>query len=105
MNIPKIVRIGSVTYDVIVSDETLVVDRQECKGLIDYEFHKIKINNLVQDKQGQEQTFLHELVHGIVRARSLDLENSDEETIVDEIALGLHQVVKDNSIIFEGEAE
>lgn len=105
MNIPKIVRIGSVTYDVIVSGETLVLNCHECKGLIDYEFHKIKVNNSVQDKQGQEQTFLHELVHGIVRERSLDLKNSDEETIVDEIALGLHQVIKDNSIIFEGETE
>ncbi|WP_338627619.1 hypothetical protein QJR52_06975 [Clostridium baratii] len=105
MNIPNKIRIGSVNYDVTVSDETLVVNRQECKGLIDYEFHKIKINNSVQDKQGQEQTFLHELVHGIVRARSLDLENSDEETITNEIALGLHQVIKDNSIIFEGEGK
>ena len=95
------VRIGSSDYSVIISSETLVVDRQECKGMIDYEFHEIKINNEIQDKQGQEQTFLHELVHGIIKERSLDLQNSDEETIVDEIALGLHQVIRDNSEIFK----
>ena len=95
------VRIGSSDYSVIISSETLVVDRQESKGMIDYEFHEIKINNEIQDKQGQEQTFLHELVHGIIKERSLDLQNSDEETIVDEIALGLHQVIRDNAEIFK----
>lgn len=100
MNIPKSTRIGSSDYSVITSDEILVVNGQECKGMIDYEFHKIKINNEVQDKQGREQTFLHELIHGIVRERNLDIEKSDEETIVDEIAMGLHQVIKDNIEIF-----
>lgn len=96
MNIPEKIRIGSSDYSIVTSDETLIVNRQECKGMIDYEFHKIKINNSVQDKQGQEQTFLHELVHGIIRERNLDLENADEETIVEEIAMGLHQVIRDN---------
>ncbi|WP_195430935.1 hypothetical protein [Clostridium sp. D46t1_190503_E9] len=103
MNIPKKIRIGSSDYLVIISNETLVVDRYECKGMIDYEFHKIKINDLVQDGQGQEQTFLHELVHGIIKERSLDLNNSDEETVVDEIALGLHQVIRDNPEIFKND--
>lgn len=103
MNILDKVRIGSSDYSVNISNETLVVDRQECKGMIDYEFHKIKINNSVQDKQGQEQTFLHELVHGIIKERSLDLENADEETIVDEIAIGLHQVIRDNPEIFKND--
>lgn len=101
MNILDKVRIGSSDYSVIISNETLVVDRQECKGMIDYEFHKIKINNEIQDEQGQEQTFLHELMHGIVRERNLDLSNSDEETIVDEIAIGLNQVIRDNPEIFK----
>lgn len=103
MNILDKVRIGSSDYSVIISNETLVVDRQECKGMIDYEFHKIKINNEIQDVQGQEQTFLHELLHGIVRERNLDLSNSDEETIIDEIATGLHQVIRDNLEIFKEE--
>lgn len=101
MNIPNKVRIGSSDYSVRLSNETLIVDRQECKGMIDYEFHKIKINHEVQDKQGQEQTLFHELVHGIIRERNLDLQNSDEETIIDEIVLGLHQVIRDNPEIFK----
>lgn len=100
MNIPEKVRIGSMDYIVKLTDETIVLNSRECKGMIDYEFHEIKINNQVQDKQSQEQTFLHELIHGIIRERNLDLQNSDEEIITDEIAVGLHQVIRDNPEIF-----
>ncbi|WP_010295908.1 hypothetical protein [Clostridium senegalense] len=105
MDVLDNVRIGSSDYKIIISNQVLVVDRCECKGMIDFEFHQIKINNQVQDKQGQEQTFLHELIHGIVKERSLDLLNSDEETIVNEIALGLHQVIRDNKSIFTNKNE
>lgn len=100
MNIPEKVRIGSCDYDIKLTYETIVLNTRECKGMIDYEFHEIKVNNTVQDKQGQEQTFLHELIHGIIRERNLDLQNVDEETITDEIAVGLHQVIRDNPEIF-----
>lgn len=100
MEIPDKVRIGSVDYDVIIEDKTIVLDSSQCKGKIDYEFHKINIDSSIQDKQEQEKTFLHELVHGIARERSLDLEKADEETIIDEISIGLHQVIRDNPEIF-----
>ncbi|WP_271810549.1 hypothetical protein [Clostridium beijerinckii] len=100
MNIPGKVRIGSIDYEVIIEDNTIVLDAVQCKGKINYEFHKISIDSSIQDKQGQEQTFLHELVHGIVEERSLDLKQDDEETIIDEIAIGLHQVIRDNPDIF-----
>lgn len=101
MNIPDTVRIGSADYEVELTDEVLVMNSQQLKGLIDYEFHEIKISNTVQDRQGQEQTFLHELVHGIIDERSLNLAESNDETIVDEIAKGLHQVIRDNPEIFK----
>ena len=100
-NIPNTVRIGSADYEVELTDEVLVMNSQQLKGVIDYEFHEIKISNTVQDRQGQEQTFLHELVHGIIDERSLNLAESDDETIVDEIAKGLHQVIRDNPEIFK----
>lgn len=100
MEIPNKVRIGSVDYEVTVEDKTIVLDAVQCKGKIDYEYHKINIDSSIHDKQGQEQTFLHELIHGIVRERNLNLENTDEETIVDGLAIGLHQVIRDNPEIF-----
>ena len=103
MEIPQKIRIGSYDYDVKLEDKTLVLNAVQCKGMIDYEYHKINIDTGIQDKQGQEQTFLHEAIHGIVNTRSLDLDNSNEETIVDEIAMGLHQVIRDNPNIFKEE--
>ena len=100
MNIPEKVRIGSRDYDVKLTDETLVLNGRECLGIIDCDNTEIKVSKSIQSKQKQEQTFLHELVHGIIKERNLDLQNSDEETIVDEIALGLHQVIRDNPKIF-----
>ena len=112
MNIPGVIRIGSCYYDVEFTDETLTVDGTEVMGLIEYHNHLIKIRTKLGDIQQQEQTFLHELVHGIARDRSLDL-GENEEMIVDEISKGLHQVILDNprmfitekEIEFEGEGE
>lgn len=101
MNIPKKVRIGSMNYDVILTDKTILKGNQQCYGHIDWEHHIIEIDKTLQDVQGQEQTFLHELVHGIVHERNLNIQNSDEETITDEIATGLHQIIKDNPEIFQ----
>lgn len=100
MLIPSKVKIGGCTYNVIVEDKDIILNGRQCKGMIDYEFHTIKIDSSVQDKQGQAQTFLHELIHGIIYERSLDLEKCDEERITDEIAIGLHQVIVDNDDLF-----
>lgn len=100
MNIPDRVRIGSVDYKVILKNEELVMNDRLCYGFIDFENTEISINKSRQNLSRQEQTFLHEIVHGIIKERSLDIENSDEETIVNEIALGLHQVIRDNPDIF-----
>lgn len=98
MEIPSEVRVGSTDYEVKLTKENLVCDGKECVGTIDYNFHIIKIQEGVQDKQAQEITFLHELLHGIINDRNLEIEN--EELVVEEISRGLHQVIRDNSEIF-----
>lgn len=95
MTIPEKIRIGSVDYTVEKTDEYLKLDQDQCAGIIDFEKQSIKIANNVQHEQRQEQTFLHELIHGIVHEYHVDFED-DEEKIVDTIALGLHQVIRDN---------
>ena len=95
MNIPSKVRVGSVDYDVELTDETLVLNTQQSLGIIDYDNNKIRIANNIQSNQRQEQTFLHELVHAITREFKIDF-TEDEETIVDKLAYGLHQVIRDN---------
>ena len=99
MNIPQKIRIGSVDYEVQLTSDNLVCQGKECYGFNDYDHHTIKINERLQDEQGQEQTFLHEMLHGIIRERNLTVEN--EELVVEEIALGLHQIIRDNIEIFK----
>ena len=95
MNIPSKVRIGSIDYDVELTDETLVLNAQQSLGIIDYDNTKIRIAKNIQSQQKQEQTFLHEVVHAITREFKIDF-TEDEETIVDKLAYGLHQVIRDN---------
>lgn len=101
MKIPDKIRIGSMDYTVIFTDEVLIIKGRECLGSIDYLLHEIKIKNDAQDRQGYEQTLLHEIVHGIIRERNFDLNSDDEELKVDEIASGLHQLIKDNPDLFK----
>mgnify|MGYP000936580580 CR=1 FL=1 len=51
-----------------------------------------------QDEQGQLQTLLHEILHGIIYDRAIEFDKMDEETIVDHLAKGIYQVLKDNKI-------
>lgn len=98
MHIPSRVRVGSCDYTVEFVEHPLTLNGQECLGIVDCNMHQISINRNVGDQQRHELTFLHELLHAIVNERGLELDN--EETIVDELAKGLHQVIRDNSLIF-----
>ena len=50
MNIPEKIRIGSVDYEVVLTDENLVLNGREVYAWIDYNYHLIKINRNLQDK-------------------------------------------------------
>lgn len=88
-------------YTVKRVDEVIIVDHKECFGSIDYNKKIIRIANNIQDLQGEEETFLHEILHGIVFERNFTYEKNDDETITEELARGLHQVIKDNPGIFK----
>lgn len=102
MNIPDIVRINGVDYTVQITPDTLIHDGNECVGIVDYNFHIIKINSKLTDQQDKERTFLHELFHAIIDERSLDIEAKEinEEIVVEELAKGLYQVIRDNPKMF-----
>lgn len=91
------IKIGSMEYEVIKTDKPILLDNEVCNGVIDYEnlFIEINTNRAIQK---QEETFIHEILHGIIHERNLILE--DEEKIVEEISKGLYQVIKDNIEIF-----
>ena len=100
MKIPNKVKIGNVVYDIKLSDEVILMDNKRAYGQIDFNFHTIKIDNSLQDIQGQEETFFHEVFHGIVHQRNFDYDKTDEENITEELARGFHEFIKDNPLIF-----
>jgi hypothetical protein len=105
MNIPERVRIGSMDYKVKLTGNVILKGNTQCYGHIDFDRHVIELDNSLQDTQGIEETFLHELVHGMINERNFNLKDADEEMIVDELAMGLHQIIRDNSEIFQAEKQ
>ncbi len=98
MEIKDKIKIGSMEYEVIKTSKPILLDNQACNGIIDYEYLFIEINTN-RAVQKQEETFIHEVLHGIIRERNLVLEN--EEMIVEEIGKGLYQFIKDNPEVFK----
>lgn len=103
MNILEKIRIGSMDYTVELTEDIILVDHKECCGDIDLLKKVIRINKNIQDIQGMQETLLHEIFHGIVFERNFTYEKNDEETITEELARGLHQVIRDNPDLFKEE--
>ncbi|BDR81030.1 hypothetical protein [Clostridium tetani] len=100
MNIPEKIIISGMEYEVILTDRPILHINTRAYGQIDFENKKILIDKTLREKQGNVQTLLHEIIHGIVEDRELDFAKDSEETIVDQLAKGLYQVIKDNSKLF-----
>ena len=101
MNIPDKIIISGMEYEVILTDEPIFMDNLRAYGHIDFENKKILIDKNIRDKQGHIQTLIHEIIHGIVYDRELNLRSDGEETIVDQLSKGLYQVIKDNPDMFK----
>ena len=101
MNIQGKVRVGSMDYDVILTDEKIInQDGEECLGLTDHNLHEIKISTNLQNEQGQEKTFLHEIIHAMIEERNLDFESITEEILAEDLSTILYQVIRDNPEMF-----
>lgn len=85
-------------YKVIITDKPLFYDNMRAYGHISFDKHEIYIDKTLKDEQGQLQTLLHEILHGIIYDRAIEFDKMDEETIVDHLAKGIYQVLKDNKI-------
>ncbi len=97
MKIPEKIRIGGVDYE-IKYEEKLNNGASLAYGHIDYDRALIRIAKDIQNQQGECQTLLHEMLHGIAKHFELPIE-SDEKTI-DAIARGIYMVIKDNPGVF-----
>lgn len=94
MQIPEYVKIGNLRYQVIMVDE----DQQPEKiGRSSVRKQKIFIRKDIS-LDLQAETFLHEIVHQVLDQRSY-FEESGNEKLVDIIATGLIQVLKENNLL------
>ena len=101
MIIPKVVRVGSVFYEVKTQDTPIVMNGAQCLGYCDFFNHIIMLDESMQDEQTMEQTFCHELVHALMFERKINLEamglsKTQMENVVDNLGIALHQVLLDN---------
>lgn len=101
MHIPNKLTISGMEYTVKLEDKPLFCNNQRAYAHIDYDNKEISIDVGLQDIQGQQQSLLHEILHGIVYDRELDFAKDEEETIVDQISNGLYQLIKDNPNMFK----
>lgn len=66
-------------------------------GEIDYHKNIIKIKKTVE-KQTQDESLVHEIVHGILLGIGYH-ELNDDEQFVSALSRGIYQVFKDNEVI------
>ena len=57
------IKIDTVTYDIEVTAEVIIVDGRECKGSIAYDENKIRISSSIGAGQAKV-TLMHEIMHG-----------------------------------------
>jgi len=91
------VKIDYKEYKIVKKPEVIKLPN-ECYGKIDYDKETIEISQKYSQKQ-QNQTLLHELIHGIFE--KLDMNNlREDEIVVNQLAVTLYEVILDNPHIF-----
>ena len=88
------IKIGYKTYDIIYDNKGLQNDG--FYGQIDYDGNKIRLRS-DYDKTEQLNTFIHEVLHGILY-QSGDKNLREDENLINCITNGLTQVIVDNDI-------
>ncbi len=94
--LPESIKIGCYEYEIKETDEPIIVDGRTCMGSIAYHTHIILVKKSDISEQQKEQTFWHEVVHGIINYRQVNPQKDDPETLVEELALGLYGIMKQN---------
>lgn len=95
--LPKAIKIDNITYDIKTSPD-LKSDGVDVLGCVSYSDGLIQLDEN-QSKDSMVITLVHEATHAILESRCIDIRiKSDNllETIVDSVARGVVQLIKDN---------
>lgn len=98
MNIPRSVKILGVNYEIVQVD--YIEKGSERVGEINHPYTRIKLQNDLSNDQ-KERALMHEVTHGILALLG-DWERHNDEEFVSRFSSALHQVMKDNELLFFG---
>ena len=103
MKIPGNVKIGGIDYKIEKSnniwDGSVLLD-----GDIQYGQAIIRLNCDTMKSHDRICSVLwHEILHGIATHANLKLPQEEAETIIDTLANGIYQVIKDNKELFDND--
>lgn len=91
------VKIGYKEYEIVKKEEVIELPN-ECYGKIDFDKEIIEIATKFNQNQ-QNQTFLHELIHGIFEKLDMN-ELKNNEQVVNQLSKEIYEVILDNPHIF-----
>ena len=93
----KKLKMGYKVFD-IVKEKEIIRLPNELIGEISYMDEIIRISNKISQNE-QNQTFIHEMVHGLLDKIGYN-EMAVDEKFVDRFSTGLYEIIKDNPHIF-----
>ena len=95
MKIPKTIKVGGHTYEVVIDEH--LWHNENLHGQVDYNNQVITLDTYGHPQQ-LSATFIHEVLHAIDRYFNNKALTEDE---IDSMAEGLFQVLSDMGITFE----
>lgn len=99
---PKTVLIDSVRYKINYVDYPVILDGQQCLGMIDYNSGVIEIDSSKCGDTVLPKVLMHEIVHGILEERNVqDFLGDNTENIVDNLAIGFVNLIRQNPGLIE----
>ena len=88
--------IDAVNYRIKETNEIIVHEGQECGAMVDYNKALITIrNDDILGEGAKAKTLMHEVVHAILHERGMT-EESENETLVNELAAGIINLIRYN---------
>lgn len=99
MKIPKILKIAGLIWK--VQQDKNVTHEGECYGTTHHMYQNIFLD-ATTTKQKREETFIHEILHGVWEAYGLSEDKvlkEYAERIVRSMGIGLYQVLNDNHML------
>lgn len=94
MNIPEKIKIGCSNITIEVVDR-IIEDDTEYLGDFDFGLRKIRISKN-QSEDSKIETFLHEILHGILIERDVNIDSEGADLICNALSRGVIQLIQDN---------